>query len=345
MLEMKKSLMSGMEIVVGILIVVVGGGLLGWIFLSGNINKDSGNVNDEIDKGRDLKGIGSKSKGLGDLCSGERECTEFCSSQSFTCEAYCVMYPNTFCKERFSYLYGKVVDDSLMQFPEFRTYNYTFEDGKLIEKEPQLENIGIEIDFYNPSTKRAGDFVFDKFVYPWGEVYNTQVFRYYGEIEEVKNGSVQHSPQLVYIVPLGTKVRSIASGIVTHIGKVYSGDSTVFVVNPESPSWVYEHEHVINLQVREGDYVFAGQVIAEVSNYSQWLRNDGYGVVDIGLVKILGGGGFHYCPLLYLNGSLKQTYFEKIKALYKSWEEYMGNSSIYDENDYVVPGCVTDEKL
>ena len=282
---------------------------------------------------------------LSGLCLNVDACGKYCSSHGFACEFYCLQNPkNNFCQERFSYVYEGNVQDSLLRFPEFRDREYTFNDGKLQEESPRIEHLGVEFAPYNPTTMKAGDFVFDKFTYSWGGTYNTKVFSDYGEAEEEKNGTIIRDPQIIYILPLGTKVRAVSSGIVTSIHQLYSGDLTIFVTKPESPSWHYEHEHVINPVVKVGDAVVAGQVLAEVSNYSKWLREDGYGVVDIGLFKPSEHPG-HHCPFLYLDESIREKSFAEIRDLYKSWEEYMGNKNLYDEEHHALPGCIVTEPL
>ncbi len=323
------------EAVFGIVAILF---ILGFFVFNNRDDFDSG----DIDEKRDLNIL---DRGIGELCKTISECEKYCSSNSFTCEAYCLQNQDiSFCAERFSYLSSGNFGESKMRFPEFRNYRYVFENGRLVEKKPEIQNIGIEIDFYNPSTKKAGDFKFDEFKYEWGEVYSTKIFGDFGELEG-NQSNAERSPQLVYVAPLGTKVRAIASGIVTHIGDVYSGDYTVFVINPESPSIAYEHEHVINVIVEEGDYVVAGQPIAEVSNYNKWYKEDGYGVVDIGLFREVGENPGHLCPINYLNDSLKDDYFAKIRAFYTSWEDYMDDESLYDESNYVVPGCIVVDVL
>ena len=281
---------------------------------------------------------------LGGLCPNVDACGKYCSSHSFACEVYCLQNPqNNFCQERFSYVYEGNVQDSLLRFPQFRNRKYMFNNGKLLEEPPHIEHLGVEFAPYNPTTRKAGDFVFDKFTYSWGETYNTKIFYDYGE-EGEENGNINRDPQTIYILPLGTKVRAVSSGIVTSIHLLYSGDLTVFVTKPESPSWHYEHEHVINPMVKEGDMVVAGQVLAEVSNYSKWLREDGYGVVDIGLFKPSERPG-HHCPFLYLDESIREKSFTKIRDIYKSWEEYMGDTSLYDEEHHALPGCIVTEPI
>jgi len=207
---------------------------------------------------------------------------------------------------------------------------------------PILENIGINIDYYNATTNKAGDFQFDAFIYPWGEgIYNEKVFYDYGFIETNEDGTTNPGPQPIFVAPLGTKVHAITSGVVHDIHVLYSDDYTIRVVKEDNPNWLYEHEHVINISVSIGDRVTAGQEIAEVSDYINWLKNDGYGLFDIGLLTTdENGNPWHHCPFMYLNESVKQDYYDKINALYKSWEEYTGNYSLYNEDEYCITGCV-----
>ncbi|MEK6880812.1 MAG: M23 family metallopeptidase, partial [Nanoarchaeota archaeon] len=213
--------------------------------------------------------------GLGELC-GEKECERFCEENTFACEVYCVKHPeNKYCLDRFSFVYSaegnsQYAGNPLVKFPEFRNYNYTFKDGKLQEEEPKIEHIGIEIDYYNSKENKAGDFVFDKFTYPWNlEIYNTKVFYDFGELVYDANGSIKKMPEATYIVPLGTKVKATTKGVITYIKEQDTGDYEFSIVKPESPSWTFGYDHVINLEIKEGDNVVAGQVLGEVSNYNQ----------------------------------------------------------------------------
>jgi len=216
--------------------------------------------------------------------------------------------------------------------------------GNQLSDRPVIENIGVEIGFYDESTGKAGDFKFDTFTYSWGGIYNEKVFYDYGE-KIMRENEVVLDPQPIFIVPLGTKVHAITSGNVIAINKLYSNDYTIQIIKPENQDWVYEHEHVINPLVAVGDNVAAGQVIAEVSDYNNWLKEDGYGVLDIGILTSENGKPLHHCPFMYLNESVKQEYFERINALYIAWEEYTGNNSLYEEETYTVPGCITMEPI
>ena len=207
---------------------------------------------------------------------------------------------------------------------------------------PVIENIGIDLDFYNETTKKAGDFQFDTFICPWGEDNSyDKIFYDYGESSINDNGSIKWEPQPIFIVPLGTKVHAITDGKVSSISTLYSGDYTIHIIKEDNPKWTYEHEHVINVTVEVGDMVTAGQEIAEVSDYNHWCTNDGYGVFDIGILTTdEKGNPWHHCPFMYLNESVKQEFFDKINNLYESWEVYFGNSELYTEEENAIPGCI-----
>ena len=124
--------------------------------------------------------------------------------------------------------------------------------------------------------------------------------------------------------------------------KLYSNDYSV-MVQGEGSELIFETEHVINVKVKKGDKVKAGDVIAEVSDYSAH-GYDGLGVVEIGVLK---GGNppFHLCPFDYLDESIKEDTIKKIDALKKSWEQYRGDTSLYDESKEVTPGCLSKDPI
>lgn len=313
------------------------------IFISGCVQQESLQIDREDKQDHVNNEAPSKliNEGLGPLCYRDA-CQEFCKDNPFACEAYCLQHPQSkYCQQRFSFLYtDSSIGHPLMKFTEFRNYNYTFTDGELDQKEPKIENIGIAIDFYNAQTNKAGDFVFHTFTYPWNsEIYNTKIFYDFGEMALNSDGSIKQAPEVTYIVPLGTKVLSMTDGIITNIKQQETGDTEIAITKPESPLWTFGYDHVINLAVKEGDKVVAGQILGEVSNYNQWLRGDDYGVVEI-LVAYTNTAFIAHCPFMYLDESVREDYLNKIKALYKSWEDYTGNASLYDENNHFMPGCI-----
>ena len=201
----------------------------------------------------------------------------------------------------------------------------------------KLKSIGVNLDYYDPATSRAGDFLFTK-----QKLQFNRVFMPFGFVIPGGNSSTgkdKANPQPTFVVPSGTKVLSLVDGVVAAMPKVWSGDYSIQVSSDgKVQKWLYETEHVINPIVKVGDRVKAGQVLAEVSDFDKGAP-PGFGTVEIGILK---GGNppEHVCPFLYLDPSVKQQITTKIQNLFKSWEDYIGDPGLYDETQQI-PGCQT----
>lgn len=205
----------------------------------------------------------------------------------------------------------------------------------------KLKSIGVNLDYYDPAANRAGDFAFTKSKLSFG-----LLFFDYGHIipaEKSASGRAKANPQPTFILPMGTKVRSLVDGVVVAVPTLYSGDYSIHVAESADSNWRYETEHVSNPLVKVGDRVSAGQVIAEVSPHDS-ANNSGFGLVEIGILK---GGGRpeHICPFAHLDPSIADEVKKKILAFYKSWEEYIGITNLYNESALVSPGCLTSEPI
>lgn len=201
--------------------------------------------------------------------------------------------------------------------------------------EVKIKHLGVELDYYDPNTNKAGNFEFTK-----EELSFDRLFFDFGFIVPANSaGPEKKNPQPTFIVPLGTKVHSLVDGVVYDVPKLYSDDYSV-QIQGEGSELLFETEHVINVMVKKGDKVKAGDIIAEVSDYDA-KNYAGLGLVEIGVLK--GGDSGppkHYCPFDYLDDSIKDDLLAKITAFQKSWEEYRGDATIYDETNYAIPGCV-----
>jgi prepilin-type N-terminal cleavage/methylation domain-containing protein len=206
------------------------------------------------------------------------------------------------------------------------------------KSEVKIKHLGVNLDTYNPATNKAGDFEFTK----ENMAFNMLFFDYGFVVPASSAGSEKKNPQPTFILPLGTKVYALVDGEVFDVPKLYSNDYSV-MVKGEGSELIFETEHVINVKVKKGDKVKAGDVIAEVSDYDA-KNYAGLGLVEIGVLK---GGNppSHVCPFDYLDDSIKDSTLKKITALQKSWEEYRGDDSIYDESKVVIPGCLTRDPI
>ncbi|MDQ5972609.1 MAG: Peptidase protein [Patescibacteria group bacterium] len=206
------------------------------------------------------------------------------------------------------------------------------------KSEAKIKHLGVNLDYYDPATNKAGDFMFTK----EDISFNRLFFDFGYEVPANSAGPAKKNPQPTYIVPLGTKVHALVDGEVYDVPKLYSNDYSV-MVQAEGSDLIFETEHVMNVKVKKGDKVKAGDVIAEVSDYDA-KNYAGMGLVEIGILK---GGNppSHVCPFDYLDDSIKDDSLKKITALQKSWEDYRGDSTIYDESKVVIPGCLTRDPI
>jgi prepilin-type N-terminal cleavage/methylation domain-containing protein len=198
----------------------------------------------------------------------------------------------------------------------------------------KIKHLGVNLGTYDPATNKAGDFTFTKEKLSFNRLF----FEFGFEVPANSAGPAKKNPQPTFILPLGSKVYSLVDGEVTDVPKLYSNDYSV-MVQGENSDLIFETEHVINVKVKKGDKVKAGDEIAEVSDYDA-KNYAGMGLVEIGILK---GGNppSHICPFDYLDDSIKDETLKKISALQKSWEEYIGDTSIYDEANAALPGCVS----
>lgn len=207
------------------------------------------------------------------------------------------------------------------------------------KSEAIIKNIGFNLDYYDPATQRAGDIRFFKIKMPYD-----RLFYDYGHIETITSqGGTSLHP--TFILPLGTPVRAIIDGVVVGVPKLYSNDYSVQMTpDGEMGGLIFELEHVKKPIVKAGDKVVAGQIVAEVTDFGGH-NYPGYGSVDIAVFHDSGNGPEHLCPFLYLDPSIKDDFNKKIQALYKSWEEYMGKDTLYDEAKHKIPGCIITDPI
>ncbi len=211
------------------------------------------------------------------------------------------------------------------------------QDSQNLDEPPLLlKSIGVNLDYYDPKTGKAGDFLFTK-----EKLQFDRLFMGYGfVIPKSSAGAAKSNPQPTYILPLGTPVRSLVDGIVTNMPTLWSGDISIQVTTSgKLEKWIYETEHVTNPKVKVGDKVTAGQIIAEVSNFDKGAPA-GFGAVEIGILK---GGNppQHVCPFAYLDDSIKDETLKKIRAFYRDWKDYVGDPTLDDGQGQTIPGCLT----
>lgn len=199
-----------------------------------------------------------------------------------------------------------------------------------------LKSIGIDLDYYDSNTGMAGDFLFTRQELKFNRLFMGFAFVIPSDMSG--SGKDKANPQPTFVVPLGTPVRALVDGVVASIPTLWSGDYSIMITtNGTLQKWIYETEHIINPTVKVGDKVTAGQIVGEVSDFDDGAP-DGFGTVEIGILK---GGQTpeHVCPFAYLDDSIREETFKKMNNLFKSWEDYVGDQTLYEET--AIPGCLT----
>lgn len=216
------------------------------------------------------------------------------------------------------------------------------------ETEPPMlaKNIGFNFDTYNPSTKRAGDLVFSNLPALSDPLVGNRMWMDYGEADN-KPGSSQKNPQTVFLLPAGTKITAMVDGEIVGLTEFAKNDYGIMIAKDSSNKWRYEHEHIANPKVKIGDKVKAGDVIAEVGAHTNTWQYANYGIFEIGLYRAHpnGVGGSEDCVFKFLDPSVKSDIHAKVSAFYKGWEDYRGDTKLYDEENYFSPGCVIGETI
>ena len=237
-----------------------------------------------------------------------------------------------------------IVGYSGFRILQMRESTYTNENSqeKATSSKVKIKSMPVNIEAYDPETKRAGDIIFPEQKLPEGvQPVIFSEFGYKMPGNSANGYQSQPSPQPTFIVAAGTKIRAMIDGEVVNVTKLYSGDYSIHMKGSGS-DLIFEHEHVIKPLVKVGDEVKAGAVIATASDYD--AKNlFGLAVFEMGLLK---GGNppIHLCVFDYLDDSIKQDTFDNINALKKSWEEFTGDSTLYDESS-AIPGCLSRDPI
>lgn len=207
-------------------------------------------------------------------------------------------------------------------------------DQPVVASAVKIKHLGVNLGTFDPVTGRAGDFRFTR----ENMSFNLLFFNFGFVVPANSAGPAKVNPQPTFILPLGTKVHALIDGEVVSVTQLYSNDYSVMLKGPGS-DLIFELEHVVNVTVKAGDQVRAGDIVAEVSGYDAH-NYAGMGLVEIGILS--GGNGglpLHLCPFDYLDDSIREATLQSITALQQAWESYRGDSSLYDEASVIVPGC------
>jgi hypothetical protein len=146
-------------------------------------------------------------------------------------------------------------------------------------------------------------------------------------------GSGSVNPQPTLYAPIGTVVLAIKTGTVIKISKLYSNDYNIMIAAENDKKNVWELEHVIDVKVKEGDKVKAGQPIAKVGDFDE-RYTPGIGLVEFGLLINSSGPPSHICPFKKIAPSAKSRITSELTAIIAA-DKKRG----YDSGPMEVIGC------
>ena len=271
-----------------------------------------------------------KNIGLGNLCSNEDECNSFCLNNRGRCEQYCkINTENELCKKIFTVQNQQTSENENKDEIKVEEKQEQMKEDKL----PVLKNIGFNIEPWNKETNLAGDLIFaKKLIFNDGHISNDKVFVEFGHTDSSRPG--QPWVEYWFFVPLGTKVKAPVDGT-AHIG--FFNHTQDWGINiGQGSGWTVSFEHVVNVVVKDGAKVKAGDIIAEAAPRNTY----NYEIAMTELAVWQGGRNvIKHCPFSFLEESLKPKYEEKINRLTKDWEEFIGKD-VYQQEKWVAPGCL-----
>ena len=203
------------------------------------------------------------------------------------------------------------------------------------EEPPVLKNLGVNIEPWDRQTNRAGDLIFSKeLMFDDGQVFMNKPFFDFGLTD--KYHPEGRWIEYWFVVPLGTKLRAPADGVISTAFFAHTQDWGINIQSAKNSSWNVSFEHVVNLTVSDGQTVTAGDIIGEAAPRNTYGNR--FAMTELAVWQ----GGEHiikYCPYDYLAENLKPSYRQKLNQLAADWEEFLGQD-VYSQEKWVSPGCL-----
>ena len=228
---------------------------------------------------------------------------------------------------------------------------------------PLLMNLLIENwGPYDSSTGVSGDFEFRSDI-------EAIFFNEYGRLYAVGTPDESANPTFEYKVPRDTFVYIPIDGVVSRINwqptSGYKQDDWEIFIKPSMQSdWMIIIDHVVSIncdrsstkvcdlpltingvEITTGTEVKAGDLFGYVGNSEDNSGGNVFGRTEISVGKYIKDGNqvvgtISYCPMRYLDPSVKQNLELSINNIMASYEAWLGDSNFYDESNMVAPGCV-----
>jgi len=210
-----------------------------------------------------------------------------------------------------------------------------------------IEHMIINISPYNETTQLAGSIIFD---HGWNATHidENRIYKSFGTVhgEEDPTG-MRGCAEFVYWAEINASVLSPVNGTITAVTANSHWPDYGMSITPHGyQEYVYMLgvDHINNVTVVPGDNVSAGQVIA-TPGCPQEMReswnndpiHDGqyFGLTELGMAQ----DNWYLCPALFFTDEHLAYYNATIMRLMAEWEEFIGDTNVYNESAFVLPGC------
>jgi hypothetical protein len=188
-----------------------------------------------------------------------------------------------------------------------------------------IENLGVRFGPWDPSTNRAGDFLF---------VSNQEkVFLEFGAVVASSEGGFKELPTFEYRVRKDAWIVAIAEGKITRL--VYqadTGDYEFSATSESNPDFEVGYDHVINLRIGSNQRIHPGDTLGQAGTWSG----------DLGRFEIMINNNktrLSYCPFCYFDSVKTAAVTGQVLRLMRDWEMFKHDTTIYDERSHTYPGC------
>jgi len=164
------------------------------------------------------------------------------------------------------------------------------------------------------------------------------IFLEFGKVILGEGGLPKTLPTFEYYVNKSAQVIAICDGVVQSVN--FQPDRGDYEINfvPKTGSiresaWMINQDHILGVNVHAGDHISAGQVLGTAGEC--WVA--GIGRTEIMIYNRDTGKAF--APFALFDPSSITEYEAKVTTLMSDWETFKGDSSIFDEDKMVYPGC------
>ncbi len=196
-----------------------------------------------------------------------------------------------------------------------------------------IENLGVRFGPWDRDTNRSGDFLFL-------DIANvTKIVGEFGQAVLDPNWNIKYLPTMDFIIDENAPIFAIAEGQVERVHyQEGSEDYEIGIRSLNDPDYDVGYDHLVNIQVDSGQTVVPGDTIG----YPRPL------FCGLGSFEIMVSSWetkLSYCPFCCFNPDKIEEYQNKLLQLIEDWETFKGDTTLYDESAFVLPGCLMESML